>query len=154
MDDPVRQTFGIRSDAPGAARGFSLTAPAFPAPAGGDPTARVIPLGPGTDGFAPNANIVVQANDVSLDAYIEASVEQFGATGFRLNGMVRTKVSGRDAVQFDYEGIRQGTAFRWLALAVADAGRVILATCTARREDFGRHEAGMRACLESFRVED
>ena len=154
MGDPIRHTFGIRSDAPGAARGFSLTAPAFPAPAGGEPAARFIPLGPGTDGFAPNANVVVQANDAPLDAYIEVSVEQFGEAGFRLNGMIRTRVSGRDAVQFDYEGIRQGAAFRWLALAVADAGRVVLVTCTARREDFERHEAGMRACLESFRLED
>jgi hypothetical protein len=154
MGDPIRHTFGIQSDAPGAARGFSLTAPALPAPAGGEPAAYVIPLGPKTDGYAPNANVVVQANDASLDDYIEASVEQFGAAGFRLNGMVRAKVSGRDAVRFDYEGIRQGTAFRWLALAVADAGRIVLATCTARREDFERHEAGMRACLESFRLED
>jgi hypothetical protein len=150
MADPIRYAFGGGA-APGY--GFSLAVPGFPAPDGSAPDVQLVLVGPGQDGFAPNLNVIVQEIETTPDAYVEDSVLQFGEAGYRVNAMVKTKVSGREAVIIDYEGVQGGLALRWNAMAVFESKRVILMTCTARREDFAAHEKAMRACLDSFRLD-
>jgi hypothetical protein len=149
MADPIRYAL-TGGAAPGF--GFTFDAPGFPAPDGQAPDAQLVLVGPGQGGFAPNLNVIVQEIETTPDAYVEDSVLQFGEAGYRVNAMVKTTVSGREAVIIDYEGVQGGMALRWNAMAVFDAKRVILATCTVRREEFAAHEKAMKACLESFRL--
>jgi len=132
--------------------GFTIQAPVFPAVAEGTGVMPVMFMGPGSDGFASNINVGVQKTTTTLDAYVALSKTQFEAAGFKVNSEARSKVSGREAVVFDYQGKAQGLELRWLALAVVDKDRVFLVTATATPDGFGKIEKEFRACLESFRI--
>jgi len=133
--------------------GFRIQAPAFPKTKIGS----VIPvmfLGPPNEGFSPNANVMVQYTNAGLEGYRELTLGQFKASGMTVHAVENRKVSGRDALFFDYSG-RQGTRdLRWLALAVVEKDRVFLTTCTAPKDDFPALEKEFRACLGSFSVAD
>jgi len=132
--------------------GFAIQAPAFPAAAPGTSAIPVMFLGPGADGFSSNINVVVQKTTTTLDDYAALSKRQFEAAELKVNSEARSKVSGKDAILFDYEGKAQGRELRWLALSVVDADRVFLITGTATREGFAKIEKEFRACLDSFRI--
>ncbi len=134
--------------------GFSLEAPRFP---DAGPTTAGIALvfsGPPKDGFAPNVNVSVQATATTAKAYRELSFAQLDQLKLKRNSDRNLKVSGRDAIEVDYEGTIGGSKpLRFLALAVIDKDRVIQITCTALPEAFPAVEAEFRACLQSFKLD-
>ena len=132
--------------------GFTIQAPGFPDAPAGSGAVPVMFLGPGEDGFSSNVNVGVQKTATTADAYAALSRKQFEAAGFKVNSETKARVSGKDAVLWDYEGKAQGRELRWLAMAVVDRDRVFLITGTATRDGFGKIEKEFRACLESFRL--
>jgi hypothetical protein len=132
--------------------GFSLNAPGFPGAGEGQTALRALFFAAAEKGFADNVNVGVQGTDMTLEQYVELSAGQFKQAGFKVNSQARKKVSGREAVAWDYEGRQGGRELRWLALAVADKSRVFLVTCTASKETFERRRMGFEACLESFKL--
>lgn len=132
--------------------GFAIEAPDFP---GSGTTPVVMPLamsGPAKDGFSSNVNVMVQRVKTTRDAYRRQTHGQFKAAGFTVNEDRDVRVSGKNALWFDYEGQRQGKALRWLALTVIDTDRVLLITCTCPKSRFDAHKATFTKCLESFRL--
>jgi hypothetical protein len=136
-----------------AANGYSIEPPAFPKAPAGTACQTAAFLAPPEGGFAPNVNIQIQGNATSLEEFITASRAQFKEYGLNLLSEEKRKVSGKEAVAFDYEGDVQGTPLRFAALAVGVGGRVILVTATTPKESFGTHEKAIRACLGSLQLE-
>ena len=137
-----------------AAYGFSLTPPTFDKPAKESGAQTAMFFAPVRNAFAANLGVNVQETKMSLDDYIELSKKQFAAAELTMISETRKKVSGRDAVAWEYEGTMKGRALRWSALAVSDPGRVYLLTGTAAKADFELVEKEFKACLESFKLAD
>jgi hypothetical protein len=131
--------------------GFTIQAPRFARASKGN----VIPVmmyAPAEDQFASNVNVMIQNVTISRKAYRDLSLQQFEQLGYRLNSERLLKVSGKDALLWDYQGTMEGKSMRFLVLAVIDAKRVYLTTGTAPREKFSKYEAAFRASLMSFRL--
>lgn len=134
--------------------GFSLDAPRFPEVAGASNIIAAIFQGPAHGGFVSNVNVLVQRMKTTKAAYREQSLDQFKQGGFRVKSERELKVSGRDAIEYDYEGkFGGGRDLRFLSVAVIDADRVVLVTCTATADDFPAVEAEFRACVASLKLE-
>jgi hypothetical protein len=133
--------------------GFSIEAPKFPGAGPKTPGTPLILSGPPADGFAPNVNVTIQATSTTAKAFRDLSVGQLKQLNIRLNSERQLKVSGRDAVELDYEGVLGGNrTLRFLSLSVIEKDRVILVTCTSTPEAFEGVEAEFRACLKSFKM--
>ena len=135
------------------AYGFSIQPPTFPRAAKNSVLQSAMFFAPAKDGFAPNLNVMVQEVKMSLDEYCTLSKGQFKQAGFKVLAETRKKVSGRDAVLWEYEGELQGRSMKWTALAVADTDRVYLATGTAPADDDALWKE-FKASLESFKLGD
>lgn len=134
--------------------GFSIVPPAFPKAekaAGGQAAMFFAPV---RSGFASNLNVIVQAAKMSIDEYVELSKGQFEQLKLKCLSEKRLKVSGRDAALFEYEGKTQGKEMKWMALAIADGDRILLATGTALAEDYDSVAKEFKASLESFKILD
>lgn len=135
--------------------GFSIDAPRYPGAAPTTGGVVFIAYGPDKGGFAPNLNVSVQPTATTLKDYDELSTGQFKRIGLKLNARRERKVSGWDAVEYDYEGeLRPGQKLRFLSLAVVQPDRVVLATHTIPADAFPGMEAEFRASLASFRLKD
>ena len=133
--------------------GFSIEAPRYRGVEPNTPSVRLVVSGPIANGFAPNINVTVQAVSTTLKAYIEQSQGQLNQGGLKLNGQRELKVSGRDAVEFDYEGeLKPGLRLRFLSVAVVEKGRVVLATAPTPTDLFPGVEAEVREALASFQI--
>ena len=99
-----------------------------------------------------NVGVVVQNVTVTAEQYRKLTLRQFKTAGIKLLSESKKKVSGRDALMFNYEGRMQGQLLRWLALAVIDKDKVFLITCTARKDGFGKLEKRFKDCLTSFKI--
>jgi hypothetical protein len=133
--------------------GFTIDTPKFPGTKPTTPGTVLIVTGPADDGFTPNMNVTIQATSTTAKAYRDLSVGQFKSLKLKLNSERQLKVSGRDAVELDYEGALGGTKIlRFLSMAVIDKDRVILITCTTAPEGFAAVEAEFRASLKSFKL--
>ena len=134
--------------------GFSIVPPAFPKAgkdAGGQAAMFFAPV---RNDFASNLNVIVQAAKMTIDEYIALSVGQFKELNIKVTTEKRIKVSGRDAALFEYEGKTQGLEMKWMALAVADGGRIFLVTGTAAAADYDAVAKEFKASLESFKLSD
>ncbi len=136
-----------------AANGYSIEPPAFPKAPSGVSCQTVMYFSPPEDGFAANVNVQIQGEAKSVEEFIAVSRTQFKNYGFTLLSEEKRTVSGREAVAFDFEGEMEGRPLRWMTLAVADAGRMIVATATAPKASFKRYEKALRACLASLELE-
>lgn len=129
--------------------GFSLTPPRFP-----DVEKRVATVFQASaapvDGAEANLNVQVQPMNMDRAQYRALSLKQFQKEGWTVTSDKDLTVSGRDAILWDFEGKCGDEEYRWLALAVIDKPRVILATCTSLKRHFAGHEKEFRASLESF----
>lgn len=132
--------------------GFSIQAPAFPKAPASASVSLAIFSAPAEDGFGSNMNVVVQNVAVTLDEYREASLGQFKTAGMKVNSETRSKISGHDAVVWDYEGTLQGRELRWLAAVIGTKDRIFLVTCTALKKHFQKNEKEFRKSLESFKL--
>ncbi|HXX94468.1 MAG TPA: hypothetical protein VEN81_12600 [Planctomycetota bacterium] len=134
--------------------GFSIQAPAFPPAATGSSATPVMLVAPSEDNFASNVNVMVLNAAVSLEDYQAQSLKEFKAMGLKENSETKSKIAGRDAIVWDYEGKLQGNELRWLAAAIAAKDKVYLITCTTLKKHFEKHEKEFRACLESFKLSE
>jgi hypothetical protein len=132
--------------------GFSMEPPVFPeVPEDMNIVVALFSAFP-KNGFSSNLNVVVQRLKTTADGYAKLTKTEFEALGITVVSEKRLKVSGRDALLLHYKGKMGGRDLQFLALAVIDADRVFLATCTALDADFNTVEPAFRACLESFRL--
>jgi hypothetical protein len=131
--------------------GFSIQAPAFPVAPPGATVVPVVMTGPAEDKFAANVNVAVQQVALSRDGYRQLSLAQFSQAGFKVNADRDLTVFGKPAILWDYEGSAGGRDLRWLALAVIDTDRVLVVTCTALKDAFGKYEQEFHTCVNSFR---
>lgn len=134
--------------------GFSLTPPVF---AKADPDSVTQPamfVAPAKNGFASNLGVMVQSVKMTLDDYMKLSRDQFTQGGLKVLAETKQKVSGREAVLWEYEGSAQGRKLRFMAEAVADGDRIFLLTGTATRDEYEAVAKEFRASLDSFRIAD
>jgi len=131
--------------------GFSIQPPAVPRAAKDSVLQAAMFFAPARDGFAPNLNVMVQEVKMSLDEYCTLSRGQFKQAGLKVRSEARKKVSGRDAVLWEYEGELQGRAMKWTSLAVADTDRVYLVTGTSTMDDESLSKE-FKASLETFKL--
>lgn len=132
--------------------GFTIQAPKFPKAAAGRNAAPVIFNAPAEDSFASNVNVMVQSVKTTRKEFQELTNEQFRQLGMTIHSEKVRKVSGKEAIEWDYEKEVQGTALRFLQLAVIDSDKVILATCTARADKFEKYAPEFRASLGSLKL--
>ena len=133
------------------AYGFSIQPPAFSRAAKNSVIQAAMFFAPAREGFAANLNVMVQEVKMSLDEYCTLSKGQFKQAGFQVLSEARKKISGRDAVLWEYEGELQGRAMKWTSLAVADTDRVYLVTGTSAIDDNALSKE-FKASLESFKL--
>jgi len=137
-----------------AAYKFTCVPPAFPkAEANASQTVASF-LAPPHDGFSSNVGIIVQSVKMTLDEYVDLSKKQFKQMELNAVSENKVKVSGRDAVVWEYEGVQSKRKFKWLAMAVIDGDRVFLLTGTALASDYEQVAKEFKACLDSFKIED
>jgi hypothetical protein len=132
---------------------FSVEVPALGDPASAPTVTRVIVSGPLIDGFATNCNVQVQYARMDHAEFIDLSLQQFGAAGIRVLEQKPEKVSGLEATRFEYAGQMGGRDLHFLALAVTDADRVVMLTCTTLEKRFEAERQVLLGVLESFRVQ-
>jgi hypothetical protein len=135
-----------------ARHGFTITPPAFPRGEKQATGMAVSFFGSPKDGFSSNVGVMVQGAKMTADEYSELTNGQFKQLEFAVLSETRKKVSGKDAILWEYEGETQGRALRWMALAVVDAERVILVTGTALKADYEPVAKEFKASLESFKL--
>lgn len=134
--------------------GFSIVPPAFPAAgktAGGQAAMFFAPV---RKGMASNLNVIVQGEKMTVDEYVALSKNQFKQLNLTLLSEKRLKVSGREAALFEYEGKPQGIEMKWMALAVADGDRIVLATGTAIASEYDSVSKAFKASLETLKLVD
>ena len=136
--------------------GFSLDAPRFPGADGKKAGVAISLAGPPTNGFASNINVTIQPIATTLQAFTDLSLAQFKQLNLKVNSQKTYKISGKDALEFDYEGtlnvMNNTKKLRFLVVSVIEKDRVLILTCTALPEEFAKAEPEFRACLDSFKV--
>jgi hypothetical protein len=136
------------------AYGFSLVPPAFPKADKDSGAQAAMFFAPGKNGFASNLGVMVQTVQMKLDDYVALSREQFEKGGLKVTGETKLKVSGRDAVRWEYEGAAQGRKLKWTAMAVVEGDRVFLVTGTSTQGDYAALSQEFKASLDSFKILD
>jgi hypothetical protein len=135
--------------------GFVIDAPRFP---GAGPTTASTPVlftGAPVAGFASNVNVLVQAAKTTRKDLRELSLGQFRELDLKLISERELSVSGREAIEIEYEGKFPGQKkLHFLSLSIIDKDRVIVITCTSTPEAFAATEPEFRACLSSFRLKE
>jgi hypothetical protein len=130
--------------------GFRIEGPQF---GDGPVQTRVAILGPVSQGFAPNVNVVLQP-PMSRERFSEMSRRQFKEMELDVKSEQNKAVGGREAVLWEYSGPMQGRDLHFLALAVMGESQTYLTTCTATPKQFEKYEQAFRSCLDSFQILD
>ncbi len=136
------------------AYGFSLTPPSFANAEKESGIQTAMFFAPGKNGFAANLGVMVQTVKMTLDEYVTLSRGQFEKGGIKISTEAKMKVSGRDAVLWEYEGAAKERKMKWMALAVIDADRVFLITGTSTQDDYEALSKEFKASLASFKILD
>jgi hypothetical protein len=136
------------------AYGFSLVPPTFPKAEKDSGSQAAMFFAPGKNGFAANLGIMVQSVKMTLDEYVALSRDQFEKSGIKIGTEAKLKVSGRDAVLWEYEGAAKERRLKWMALAVVDGDRVFLITGTSAQDDYDALSKEFKASLISFKILD
>jgi hypothetical protein len=134
--------------------GFSITPPAYPRVEKDSGTQTAMFFAPGKNNFAGNLGIMVQTVKMTLEDYVKLSRDQFEKGGLKVGTEAKMKVSGRDAVLWEYEGASQGRKLKFMALAVVDADRVFLVTGTSTQDDYEALSKEFRASIDSFKIQE
>jgi len=133
---------------------FTITPPNFPKGEKDTSGLAASFFGPGKKGFAPNLGITIQNVAMSAKDYAELSNGQFTQAGFKVLSQTDRKVSGRDAVLWEYEGKTQNHELTFYGLAVCDKERVYLITATAPKSEWATLGPEFKAAIDSFKLED
>jgi len=134
--------------------GFSIAPPTFPRVEKDSGTQTAMFFAPGKNNFAGNLGVMVQTVKMTLEDYVKLSRDQFEKGGLKVGTESKLKVSGRDAVLWEYEGASQGRKLKFMALAVVDADRVFLVTGTSTQDDYEALSKEFRASIDSFKIQD
>jgi len=134
--------------------GFSIVPPAYPKVEKDSATQAAMFFAPAKDAFASNLGVMIQSSKMTLDEYIKTSQEQFKEAALKVTSEKKVKVSGRDAVVWEYEGSASGKQLKFMALAVVDGDRVLLVTGTATAADYDTLSKEFKASLDSFKILD
>jgi hypothetical protein len=105
---------------------------------------------PVSDAFGPNVNVQLQSFGGSLDEYMSLSRQQFVTAGLN---MLSERADG-EGVTMEYTGAFQGRELHWYAKAVQAHGKIYLVTATATESQWKSVAAQLKACVDSFRIED
>ena len=132
--------------------GFSVEIPSLGEAAKSVSVQRLIVVDQPAGGFSPNCNVQVQVAEMSLDAYLDLTRQQFAANGFELIESKASTVSSRPATTLEYTGAVGGRSLRFLALVVAGSDRFWLLTCTATADSYSEHEPAFSKVISSFAV--
>jgi len=136
-----------------ATYGFSIDAPAFAAVEKGGSVSPAMFLAPPQGGFSTNVNVLIQENEIGIDAYAESTREQMKTVGLTMIEDKKVEISGKPALRLEYAGKGQGgRPLHWAAIAVAARGRVYLVTATCSEAEWPKQEKALRACLDSFQL--
>lgn len=148
----AQQVKKVRASYVDPAQGFSIQAPRFPKTPAKSMSIPVTFQAPPEDGFAANVTVAVQAAKMTRKQYAELTRSQFEQAGVKVKAERSRQVSGKEAIEWEYENEVQGKSLHFLQLAVMDTDRVFLATCTAPTESFTKHAAEFRASLDSLKL--
>jgi hypothetical protein len=132
--------------------GYALDTPRFP---GADPKSagtNAIFLGPPEEGFANNVLVMVLKQSSTVDAFHKQTLAEIERLKLKLIAKRELKVSDRQAVEYEYEGMMNGREMHFLSLSVIEDDRVVQVSCTASAKTFAAVETEFRACLASFRL--
>ena len=132
--------------------GYSLTMPSFPSLGAREVYQRWSFLAPADGDFSANVNLQIHTFKTTRDEFIAQSEAQFAKDKFRINSKTLREVDGRPAVVFDYEWEANSVALRFLCLAVVEAERVLLVTCTSKSAAFDKYEPEFKKAIDSFRL--
>lgn len=134
--------------------GYSITPPAFPK--GDKDTSGLTAtfFAPARNGFSPNLGVMVQNVTMTAEQYRDLSRNQFKQAHFTVISETPKKVSGKDAILWEYEGKAGEREMKWKGLAVMDADRVFLVTATAPKSEFDALAEEFNAALDSFSLGD
>jgi hypothetical protein len=117
-------------------------------PAGPPATHMAVGLArPGSAGFAPNVNVMVQAYADTMDAYIALSKTQFTQMEAKLS--LDKKLSDKEWV-VEYTGKLPQGELHFYARAVAVPGKVYLITATDTPAAWEKNGAALKKCVDSF----
>jgi len=105
---------------------------------------------PATEGFAPNVNVQIQPYKGTLQEYAALSQQQFKAVGVTILSEKTTE----KAVAWEYSGVLQGRRLHWYAKAFSGKGKIFLVTATATQSQWKTASEKLKACVDSFRIED
>lgn len=105
---------------------------------------------PPTEGFSPNVSVMVQPFGGTIEEYISLSRQQFGGSGLT----VLTERASDSEVAWEYAGVLSGSRLHWFARAVLRDGKAYLITATATEAQWRTVSAELKACVESFTLEN
>jgi hypothetical protein len=134
------------------AYGFSLVPPTFAKAEKDSGSQAAMFFAPGKKGFAANLGVMVQNVKMTLDEYVALSRDQFEKSGIKITTEAKLKISGRDAVLWEYEGAAKERKMKWMALAVVDGDRVFLITGTSTQDDYEALSKEFKTSLASFKI--
>ena len=117
---------------------------------GNTPHQAFIMFLPATEAFSPNVNVQIQPYDGTLKEYAALSQQQFKTIGFTVLSEKTTKT----AVVWEYKGTLQERKLHWYAKAQRARGKVYLVTATATDSQWKAVSAKLKACVDSFKIED
>ncbi len=132
---------------------FSLVPPAF-AKVEKDAAHTVATFfAPTRDNFAANLVVIVQRVKTTLDQFVENSKGDLQKLGLRAVVERKLKVSGRDAVYWEYESAQQRRPLKVISLAVLDGERLFVVNGTSLAADADAQKQ-FKAGVDSFRIAD
>jgi hypothetical protein len=105
---------------------------------------------PATEGFAPSVNVQIQPFDGTINDFASLSQQQFKAAGFTVVSENITKTT----LVWEYSGLFQGRKLHWYARAVQDKKAIYLVTATAADAQWKTVSVKLKACVDSFKIED
>ena len=130
------------------ATGFSI-APLEASP--GDEARKALMMFlPASENFAANVNVLIQPYSGTIEEYTKVTLDAYKANGMKV---LQQKEISRSVVVFEVTGEMDGRTLHWYSRAEKVAGRIYLATGTAREEDWPRQGAPIKNCVDSLRCE-
>jgi hypothetical protein len=132
---------------------FTLTPPSFPrVEKDGRQTVATF-FAPSQENLAANLIVVVQAAKTSLDDFIGQSKGDMQKLGLRAVVETKLKVSGREAVYWEYESVPSRRPLKVILLAVLDGERIFVLNGTALASNADVLKE-FKSSVDSFRLAD
>ncbi len=132
---------------------ISLVPPAFPKAEKDAAHTVATFFAPTRENFAANLVVIAQRVKTTLDQFVENSKGDLQKLGLRAVVERKLKVSGRDAVYWEYESDPQRRPLKVISLAVLDGDRLFVVNGTSLASD-AEVQKQFQASVDSFRIAD